>query len=209
MCSLQFFSSHNCGCAILSSKFVITAAHCVWGRFPKQLRILVGTNNLKGNGDYYSVTRIIEHEKFIMFAHAYDIAVVEVDGPISFNDKVQPIKYSTREPTHGSLAQLTGWGRIRIGGPLPDQLQVINMPVVSTVACREILGSDVHDSHICAFAEDGRGACYADSGSPLVFDNEIIGIVSFGRPCARGYPDAFAKISYLAGWIKSTTGLQA
>lgn len=55
---------------------------------------------------------------------------------------------------------------------------------------------------VCAYSGMfGTGACLGDSGGPLISDNKLIGIVSFARICALGYPDGYTRISTYAGWI--------
>lgn len=44
-----------------------------------------------------------------------------------------------------------------------------------------------------------------DSGGPLVADNEQIGVVSWGIPCARGRPDVFTRVYSYIDWIKDHT----
>lgn len=44
-----------------------------------------------------------------------------------------------------------------------------------------------------------------DSGGPLVWKNKLIGVANFVKPCARGVPDVFGKISYFYDWIKKNT----
>lgn len=81
------------------------------------------------------------------------------------------------------------------------------MNAVATDRCRKIFesqGIEVHDSHICSFTKAGEGACYGDSGmvfvtiymmkdrttnmflnisgGPLVFDNQLVGVVNWGIP---------------------------
>lgn len=43
-----------------------------------------------------------------------DIALVRVQMPIQFNDKVQPIQYSTEEVEAGEQLQVTGYGRLSV-----------------------------------------------------------------------------------------------
>lgn len=74
------------------------------------LRILVGTNDLKSGGKYYDVEKFVAHEKYDNPQYAYDIAVIKVKGLIEFNEKVQPIKLSQKEVPDGVELQLTGWG---------------------------------------------------------------------------------------------------
>lgn len=74
----------------------------------------MGTNDLESGGHFYGVERYIQHEKY---AHppsefSNDIAVIRVQGSIEFNDKVQPIELSPEQVAAGTVARLTGWGRL-------------------------------------------------------------------------------------------------
>lgn len=123
------------------------------------MEILVGTNDLKSGGTYYKIKQYIAHENHDRPRFAYDIAVIEVSKTIEFNKKVQPIEYSREEIPHGAISSLSGWGRTSTSGPIPQMLQAINLTIVSTEKCRELLGSVVHDSHICTYTKAGEGAC--------------------------------------------------
>lgn len=78
--------------------------------------ILVGTNKLNSSdGTRYKVKKTIPHEFFYLPEHfepdiTYDIALVWVQIPIEFTEKVQPIKYSTEEVGENETLQITGWG---------------------------------------------------------------------------------------------------
>ena len=136
-CSLQIDKSHHCGCAIISTQWIVTAQDCVrlydksfsfsyfsrcithinhiLNRFePKDLEVYAGSNDLKGNGTYYKLEEIIIHEKYDEPKFAYDIAVIRVQGSIALNDKVQPIELSPEEVPDGAITQLTGWGRLSV-----------------------------------------------------------------------------------------------
>lgn len=43
-----------------------------------------------------------------------------------------------------------------------------------------------------------------DSGGPLVAGGFVIGLVSWGVPCGRGVPDAFARVASHRSWILNT-----
>ncbi|XP_055301508.1 chymotrypsin-1-like [Sitodiplosis mosellana] len=205
-CSLQLNETHFCGCAIISDKWVVTAAHCVVGETAENLEVYVGSNDWKIGGTSYRVAEIIVHEELSSF-FANDIAVIRVQGSITLNDKVQTIEYSSEEVPDGAVLQLTGWGRLQAGGVTPQHLQIIKLNAVQTEKCREIYSSSapVHDSHICTLNKVGEGACNGDSGGPLVYNNKLVGIVSWGAPCAIGKPDVFAKVAFLFNWIKNNT----
>lgn len=40
-----------------------------------------------------------------------------------------------------------------------------------------------------------------DSGGPLTANGALIGVVSWGIPCARGHPDMYARVDTLRPWI--------
>lgn len=45
-----------------------------------------------------------------------------------------------------------------------------------------------------------------DSGGPLVVNNQLVGAVSWGIPCARGFPDMYGRIDFVRSWIANTAG---
>lgn len=110
----QVRKRHNCGCSVISNKWILTAAHCVENRSPLSLGVLVGTNDLKNGGTYYEVDKYYAHEDYNNPDFAYDIAVIRVEGTIEFNDRVQPIEPSSEEVPDGAEVLLTGWGRLSV-----------------------------------------------------------------------------------------------
>lgn len=60
----------------------------------------------------------------------------------------------------------------------------------------------IRDETLCAYSGIfGTGVCLGDSGGPLIANNKIIGISSFARICALGYPDGFTRVSKYVDWI--------
>lgn len=41
-----------------------------------------------------------------------------------------------------------------------------------------------------------------DSGSPLVYNGILIGIFSWTKPCALGFPDVFTRINHFTDFIE-------
>lgn len=79
-----------------------------------QIEINVGTNEWWWGGKRYKVNDIIVHERYSRDGEKNDIALIRVQTPIKFNERVQPIKYTAKEVPHGTALQTTGWGRSHV-----------------------------------------------------------------------------------------------
>jgi len=203
--SLQSRNGHVCGGAIISKTIVVTAAHCIQRSDPKDFKILVGTNDLSKGGTLYQVKKFIFHVRYNSPRYANDIGLIKINGEIQFNELVQPIEYSDTVVTDNSVLELTGWGRLSAIGPIPQLLQTINLTYINYEECRKKFNydSDVDIGHLCTLNKIGEGACNGDSGGPLTLNKKLVALVNWGVPCARGLPDAHAKISYYHDWIRT------
>ncbi|KAJ2946648.1 hypothetical protein O0L34_g12705 [Tuta absoluta] len=201
----SIFNSHFCGGSILSKRFVLTAAHCTVGDSPLNIKVVVGTNSLLVGGDAYSVEEIIVHENYDGQLIMNDVSLLRLTEDIQFNQKVQPIGLPGNNTAGGAALLLSGWGRTSYPGVLPTRLQMINLTALSVESCQQIYNgiNPVFASQICSLTRSGEGACHGDSGGPLVENNKVVGIVSWGMPCAVGFPDVYTRVYSFRDWILS------
>lgn len=162
-----------------------------------------GTNRLNETNRTYKVTDKIKHPEYYALKH--DIGLLRVEPSIKFSFKIRPVNLP-QTYTHSNItARLTGWGLTnRKNDEPPNDLQMINLTTISNSKCSEKViqpGMEVYDFNLCTFTKKGEGICTGDSGGPLVANNEVIGIVSWARPWARGRPDVFTRVSYYVDWI--------
>uniref|UniRef100_H3BXA5 Ovochymase 2 n=1 Tax=Tetraodon nigroviridis TaxID=99883 RepID=H3BXA5_TETNG len=228
--SLQNRGSHFCGGAILSNRWILTAAHCV-ASLSSHVRVVVGEFDQRTEDEEEQVLplkTILVHEKYHhAWPMTYDIALVEVDQRIQFGTRVKPICLPLTEESvpPGTGCLLGGWGRVREKGRLPAVLREVRLDLVKPAKCKYVLqtvkrwhvnqrasGPQPAMTVLCAGPErGGRDACQGDSGGPLACPANsgrghwvALGITSWGKGCGRrrGSPGVFTDVRLLLPWIK-------
>ncbi|KAF2881831.1 hypothetical protein ILUMI_24332 [Ignelater luminosus] len=199
-------NSHNCGGSIIDTTTILTAAHCIVGTYPSDITVVCGSHKLSTGGVRYEVSKIIPHEDYDNFFKINDIALLKLKNPIEYTNEIQPVNLETEDVGEGEDVLLTGWGSTSYPGSAPDNLQKLLLNTITVEDCRARHGWPiVVSTQICTLTKQGEGACHGDSGGPLVSTkrNTQVGIVNWGQPCARGYPDVFARVSSYTEWINA------
>ena len=198
---------HYCGGTILDSQTILTAAHCQV--MPSDYVMVGHVNRLEGQN--IQVSEVINGD-WNQYTMNEDIAIVKLATPLNMDDDVQGVCLPSPDfnPPAGSICYVSGWGTLQeSGGPLPAELQYVDVPVVSQSSCNIAYDNFITSNMICAgFDEGGKDSCQGDSGGPFVcMENDvpvITGIVSFGIGCAQAdYPGVYTRVSPYVNWIKS------
>ncbi|XP_046404259.1 trypsin 5G1-like [Ischnura elegans] len=110
------------------------------------------------------------------------------------------------------MVVISGWGDVREGGNIAKFLQKVTVPVYDQHECflDYITDGGITDQMFCAgVKEDGKNSCNGDSGGPVVTNDKLYGIVSWGIGCGeREYPIVYAKVSSMKAFIAKETGLK-
>lgn len=213
-----FNKGHWCGASIISSNWILTAAHCfVNSEKPEDYTLTVGDFDIsknEGHEQKIKIEKIILHELYnVGTMYDYDVALLKLSDQIRFTERVRPVCLPDDGmdfPT-GTDCYVTGWGKLEELGDFPKRLYQARVPLVDHQQCKTAYalnhGYTITERMKCAgFAKGGIDACQGDSGGPLVCGQgnkwHLMGAVSWGVGCAREKSyGVYADISYLKPWI--------
>lgn len=170
---------------------------------PSSITAVVGTTTLNSGGTTYAIENIINHPNYNTNRGTNDISLLRTASPITGSSLVASIPISSATIGGAVDVTLTGWGRLFTEGSISNNLQFINLLTISNNDCAQRFAPDpIYDTELCTFTRAGEGSCFGDSGGPLVANGALVGLVTWGVPCAVGMPDAFTRISAYIAWIQ-------
>nr|XP_029717270.1 melanization protease 1-like isoform X1 [Aedes albopictus] len=219
----------RCGGSLINTRYVLTAAHCVYSTHEYELTLRLGDwdieldpdcdkdGNCNDKAEFVNVSRIIIHPEYKRDhtgSKVNDIALLRMEKALPGNYTVyilpicMPMSITLMQDLFANRnVSIVGWGSD--GNETRNRFKMYSViTTISNHKCEKELEKTISDSQMCAksLTDNYSDACEGDSGGPLQIQINgtyyLIGIVSYGPRCGTTtLPAVYTRVTSYMAWI--------
>lgn len=140
----------------------------------------------------------------------YDIALVRLPEPVKLSKYIKIISIRAKKTRYyiRRRPEVIEYSP-NVGHYQPKVVQKMVLSVISNKKCTEMAHFFISDYMLCtAPVKPNIDSCVHLPGAPLIYDNTLIGIATYGNfMCDIGSPNIFINIEAHKSWIIENTDL--
>lgn len=160
--SLQIGGYHQCGGAIISTTFILTAAHCTYLENVEGLSVRLATDQMNFGGEVFVVNTTYIHPSYNHITFDNDFSIIQLETAINLEPGVKetialpppndPIVEST-------AAYVSGWGDTLNVNESNTFLRAATVPIIKQKKCKRAFWNLTPDMVCAGYMEGGVDAC--------------------------------------------------
>ncbi|KAH8416691.1 hypothetical protein KR222_007077 [Zaprionus bogoriensis] len=209
-----------CGGTLISDRFVLTAAHCLYAESGAINVVRLGELDFDSVSDDaqpedFEVKSLREHPQYKYPVLYHDIAMVELSRAVGLSVYKQPACLPNDDGDQYLQFIAIGWGHTTFAGENSSGLRKV---LLRRYAGNCLVAEELEElpngfnasTQLCIGSSEAKDTCNGDSGGPVLVQQlknacmyRVMGITSSGIGCGTpNVPSVYTRVYFYLAWIR-------